>query len=174
MHDASTSELDSIFQHELASAHLDVRRHAALAAFRKLHPSNRITVEEFLAGLQLHKETWAVVSSLGIVDFAEALVGRRRPPTGSAPARRRTRISDEQKNDLKGAVLRVLAGKTGGLNRLELTSAIGAQGLLPQGVDPASLFEKLRQPLHELAAEGQLHTVGQKRRMKYHLGPGGK
>lgn len=163
---APANELDSLFQHELQSVNDDVRRQAALAAFRKLHPNNRITVEQFLAGLQCHKEMWAVVSTLGILDFTEALVSHQ-SPIAVQPQRRRTRISDDQKSNLKGAILRVLDGKASGMNRIEVTAAIIAGGMTPAGLDRAELPEKLRQPLHELVAEDKLHTVGEKRLMKY-------
>jgi hypothetical protein len=166
---APTPSLERLFESELESVHEDVRRKAALLAFRKLHPSNRVTVEEFLAGIEGHHEMWAAVSKLGIVDFAEALAGRQQEAAAS-PAHRRTRISEDQKKTLKSAIARVIEGKSGGMTRIEVTAAIIAGGLTPAGVDRAELPEKLRQPLHELVAEGKLHTVGQKRLMKYHSG----
>jgi hypothetical protein len=167
MTSAATNELDGLFQHELASVNEDLRRKAALSAFRKLHPSNRVTVEQFLAGLQHHKEMWAALSTLGILDFAEALVGRRETATAAEPTQRRTRISDDQKSALKSAILRVLEGKSSGMNRIEVTAAIIVGGLAPDGLDRAELPEKLRQPLHELVTEGKLHTTGEKRSLKY-------
>ena len=112
MNDASTTELDGLFQRELESINNDVRRAAALTAFQKLQPSNHITVEQFLTAIQRHSEMWAVVSTLGIVEFAESLLGSR-PPIDPERGRQRTRISDEQQNALKDAVLQVLDGKTG-------------------------------------------------------------
>ena len=70
-------ELDSLFEQELRAQNEDLRRMAALATFYKLHPSNRVTVEQFLVGLKQNKDIWAVVATLGVVDFAEALLGNR-------------------------------------------------------------------------------------------------
>lgn len=170
---APATDLNSRFQHELQAVHEDVRSKAALAAFHKLRPRNDVTVEQFLGGLQGHKEMWAAVGSLGIVDFAEALTGSP-SPVATEPQRRRTRINDDQKNDLKGAVLRVLEGQATGLSRIEVTAAIIVGGLSPRGIERATLPEKMRQPLHELVAEGKLYTVGEKRLMKYVMGPSGK
>lgn len=166
---AETSELDNLFAHELKSVNDDIRRKAALSAFYKLRLNNQITVEQFLNSLERHKEMWEVVGSLGILDFAEALTGHR-AQSETAPKRQRTRISDEQKNSLKEAILRVLEGKMGGLNRLEVTATLVANGLSPAGISRTELPEKLRQPLHELLAEGKLHTVGEKRLLKYVFG----
>lgn len=170
---APVNDLNSRFQNELQAVNEDVRRKAALAAFHKLRPSNRVTVEQFLGGLHTHKEMWVVVGSLGIVEFAEALAGHH-VPAPSETRRRRTRINDGQKSSLKAAILRMLEGHAAGMNRIEVTAAIIAGGLAPQGIERAALPEKVRQPLHELVAEGKLHTVGEKRLMKYVMGPSGK
>jgi hypothetical protein len=169
---APNSELDGLFQRELESVHDDVRRKAALAAFKKLLPNNRVTVEEFFTGLQRHKDIWAAVATLGINDFAAAIAGRREAMISSAaePSRRRTRLSDDQKGSLKNAILLVLEGSSGGKSRTEITAAIDAAGLSPADIARPDLAEKLRQPLHELIAENKLHTVGEKRLMKYILG----
>lgn len=166
---APQSELDGLFQRELESVHDDVRKKAALAAFRKLVPSNHVTVEQFFTGLQRHRDIWPVVASIGIADFAAVIAGKR-TPASAAPAKRRTRLSDEQKTSLKNAILLVLEGQSGGKSRTEITAAIDAGGLSPTAIDRPDLAEKLRQPLHELLAEGKLHTVGEKRLMKYLLG----
>lgn len=170
---APDADLNNRFQHEMQAVNEDVRRNAALAAFHKLRPRSDITVEQFLGGLQGHKEMWAVVGSLGIVEFARALASH--PSTAATePRRRRTRINDDQKNSLKGAILRVLEGQSAGMKRIEVTAAIIVGGLVPSGIDRATLPEKVRQPLHELVAEGKLRTVGKKRLMKYVVGPSGK
>lgn len=151
-----------------------MRRQAALAAFEKLRPGNRVTIEQFLASLQRHREMWAVASALGILDFAQAIAGGRAPSTSEPTAQPlQTRISEIQKNNLKSAILHLLDGKTG-MNHIEVTAAIIAGGLAPAGIDRPELPEKLRQPLHELVVERKLHTVGEKRRMKYLAGPGEK
>jgi hypothetical protein len=168
---APTSELDGLFQRELESVNDDVRRKAALAAFKKLLPNNRVTVEQFFSGLQRHKDIWTAVASLGVADFASILAGRREATGGDEPvSRRRTRLSDEQKSSLKNAILLVLEGSGGGKSRTEITAAIDAAGLSPADIARPDLAEKLRQPLHELLGENKLHTVGEKRLMKYILG----
>ena len=78
-------ELDSFFMRELQTVNEDVRRVAALATFHRLRPGNDITVEEFLTSLQAHEELWAVVRSLGIVEFAPALAGGGGGRSGPAP-----------------------------------------------------------------------------------------
>lgn len=166
------SELEGLFQSELQSVNADVRRKAALSAFAKLRPSNRITVEQFLDGLQRHPEMWAAVSTLGIVDFATALSNSKEAAAAPAARRRRSGFSDEQKNNLKNAILIVLKGQTRGMNRSEITSAIAEAGLTPLAIAPQELSNKLRQPLQELVVENMLHTIGERRLMKYF--PGGR
>ena len=152
----------------------DVRRVAALATFHRLRPSNDVTVEEFLTSLQAHAELWAVVSSLGIVDFAQALAGvggGSSGPTATSESGRRTRLTESQKGGLKEAIARVLADHPAGMSRTEVTAAVIAAGLIPAGIEQGDLQIKVRQPLHELVAAGQIHTVGEKRLMKYLAGP---
>lgn len=168
-------ELDSFFMRELQTVNEDVRRVAALATFHRLRPSNDITVEEFLTSLQAHEELWAVVSSLGIVEFAQALTGggggsSAGPGTASEPGRR-TRLTESQKGGLKEAIAQVLAAHPSGMSRTEVTAAVIAAGLVPAGIEQGDLQIKVRQPLHELVAAGQIHTVGEKRLMKYLAGP---
>ena len=166
-------DLNYRFLHELQAVHEDVRSPAALAAFRRLQPTNEITVGQFLGQMQGHKEMWAVVSALGIVDFAAALA--RHPVAAAVEARpRRTRINVEQKGSLKQAILRVIEDNSPGMNRSQITAALVAGALVPRGLEPTALGEKVRQPLHELIAEGKLHTVGEKRLMKYMVGPSGQ
>lgn len=172
MSTAPTSELDGLFQRELESVNDDVRRKAALAAFKKLLPNNRVTVEQFFTGLQRHKDIWSAVATIGILDFAGVIAGRQGGHSEAAPtgSKRRTRLSDEQKGSLKNAILLVLEGSSGGKSRTEITAAIDAAGLSPADIARPDLAEKLRQPLHELLGENKLHTVGEKRLMKYILG----
>jgi hypothetical protein len=168
---APTSELDGLFQRELESVHDDVRKKAALAAFKKLLPNNRVTVEQFFSGLQRHKDIWTAVATLGVTEFAAIIAGRREvAPSAVEPSKRRTRLSDDQKGSLKNAILLVLEGSSGGKSRTEITAAIDAAGLSPADIARPDLAEKLRQPLHELLGENKLHTVGEKRLMKYILG----
>jgi hypothetical protein len=168
----TTVDLNDRFLDELRAVHEDVRSQAALAAFHRLHPTNDITVGQFLGQLQGHKDMWAVVSALGIIDFAAALA--RRPASAAGQARpRRTRLNDEQKGSLKQAILQVLESHGGGMNRNEITAVLIDDGLVPPGIEPGVLGEKARQPLHELIAEGRLHTIGEKRSMRYMVGPAG-
>lgn len=164
--------IDSLFQSELASVNEDIRRKAALAAFKKLRPTSRVTVGQFLSGLQQHKEMWAAIATLSIVEFAESLLGRKQSAAAeSTPSnKKRTRLSEGQKSGLKSATLRVLEGKAGGLSRMEVSAAIVTGNLVPEGIDRAELADKLRQPLQELVVEKKLHTVGEKRLMKYLAG----
>ena len=154
--------------YELQTVNEDVRRLAALATFYRLRPSNNITVEQFLSRLQGHQELWSAVRSLGIVEFAEALAGYQAPI--AVEPQRRTRLTEDQKISLKAAILQVLAGHSPGMSRTEITAAIVSVGLTPAGIKRTDLPIKVRQPLHELVAEGKLHTVGEKRLMKYVLG----
>jgi len=167
----ASSDLNGLFEKELHTVHDDVRRKAALATLRNLRPSNRVTVEQFVASTQAHKDIWAVVSTLGIVELAEALLGQKSTPRADAPARRkRTRLSDDQKNGLKALCLRLLEANRAGLSRSALAAQIQRQGLKPAGLDDGELAGKLRIPLGELLRESKAHTVGEKRLMKYHAG----
>ncbi len=168
-----THDLETLFQKELHLQDTELRRAAALATLHRLHLNNRLTVEQFLADLQRHKDLWAVASTMGILDFVAILVGTHAAePAPEKP--RRTRLSEEQKSALKLALLRVLGGYTEGMSRADCATAVYDQGLMPSSIDPAELASKLRQPLEELVTEGKLHTVGEKRRMRYFAGPGPK
>jgi hypothetical protein len=172
MTSATTIDLNDLFLNELQAIHDDVRSQAALAAFRRLHPTNEITVGQFLDQLQGHKDMWAVVGALDVADFAAALA--RRPASAAGAAQpRRTRINEEQKSSLKQVILRVLGSHGGGMNRSEITAVLIDDGLVPPGIEPAVLGEKVRQPLAELISERKLHTVGEKRLMIYMVGPAG-
>ena len=57
-----------------------------------------------------------------------------------------------------------------GLNRADLAGQIADDVLATTGVRREELAEKLRQPLGELVADKKIHTVGEKRLMKYHAG----
>lgn len=163
-------ELDTFFLRELQTVKEDVRRLAALATFNRLRPSNDITVEQFLASLQAHEELWTVVGSLGIVEFAQGLADRPAAPRATEP-QRRSRLTEDQKVSLKAAIVRVLGGHPDGMTRTEAIAAIVSSGLTPAGLRLADLPIKVRQPLHELVAEGAIHTIGKKRLMKYLAGP---
>jgi len=162
-------ELDSFFLRELQTVNEDVRRLAALATFDRLRTSNDITVEQFLADLQAHKELWAVVGSLGIVEFAQGLAGPQAQP--ATEPQRLSRLTESQKANLKAAILRVLTAHPQGMSRTKMTAAVVSAGLTPAGIKSPDLPVKVRQPLHELVAAGEVCTVGQKRLMKYLAGP---
>lgn len=166
------NEVSRLFESELQAIDEDVRRQAALRALRQLRPSNRVTVQEFFAACQQHRDIAAVVGTLGIVDFAQMLAGRAPSAAPAEDVRKRTRLSDAQKEELKGIALRVLSAHREGLSRTDLASAVRGQGLIPAGVAEIELPEKLRIPLSELIAEGKIHTVGEKRLMKYVPGKG--
>jgi hypothetical protein len=166
-------ELDSLFEQELRAQNEDLRRMAALATFNKLHPSNRVTVEQFLNGLKQNKDIWAVVATLGVVDFAESLLGNRSGATKATKEGRpgkRTRLTDSQKTALKGAITAVLGANKDGLNRNDIARAISAEQLSSIGIERGELANKLRQPLAELVGDNKIHTVGEKRLMKYLAG----
>ena len=90
---------------------------------------------------------------MGVLDFAEALVGRR--PTESKPvkAQRRTRLSEAQKNSLKGIIVSVLSSARDGMSRSEIAENINNDLLSNVGVDRTELANKLRQPLAELVGD---------------------
>ena len=48
---------------------------------------------------------------------------------------------------------------------------MGDDVLVTIGVKRDELANKLRQPLGELVADNKIHTVGEKRLMRYHAGP---
>jgi hypothetical protein len=171
-------DVTSRFEQELQSRADDLYREAALAMLTKLHPSNKVTVEEFLSALEQHKDVWSAVSRMGVIEFAMALGGRggatedeseESVSSGSAQGKR-TRLSESQKNSLKGIVISILGGARDGYSRTDLAAQISNDLLSTVGVVREELADKLRQPLHELVAENKIHTVGEKRLMRYHNG----
>ena len=114
----------------------------------------------------------AAVLGMSVVEFGSILSGGPRAESSApmaAPAKR-TRISDAQKNSIKGAIVSVLAQHKDGLSRTEIAGQIGDNVLATIGVKRDELAAKLRQPLGELVGDKKLHTVGEKRLMKYHAG----
>ena len=172
----ATLEIDSIFEQELRSQNEDLRRQAALRTFYKLHPGNRVTVDQFINNIKGNKDIWSAVSTLGILDFAEAVLGHRpaanKVSKSDSKPHKRTRLSESQKNALKSAITGVLGGNKEGLNRNEIAKAISSDQLSAINVDRAELANKLRQPLAELVGDSKIHTVGEKRLMKYLPGSG--
>jgi len=169
-------DINSLFEQELQARHEDLRRQAAQTMFYKLHPTNKVSVEQFIAGIKQHKDVWAVVSTLGIVDFAEAILGgkARTPATPAGKPARRTRLNETQKNAIKVTIQKALGDSKDGLNRNEIAKSIANDQLAGIGVNREELANKLRQPLGELVADGKIHTVGEKRLMKYFVGAGSR
>ncbi len=169
-------DVTSLFEHELQSRAEDLYREAALSMLQKLNPSNRVTVVEFLAALEQHKDVWSAVARMGVLEFAATLMGRAAQAEESAeeaaPKAKRTRLTDAQKNSLKGIVVSLLSGAKDGMSRTDLAGQISNDLLSTVGVSREELADKLRQPLHELVAEKKIHTVGEKRLMRYHSGAG--
>jgi hypothetical protein len=176
----SNLEIGTLFEQELQALNEDLRRQAAMSMFTKLQPTNKISVEQFLQGLKQHKEVWAVVATMGIVDFADCINDGRKLREGrgrgaSAEPRaegKRTRLSEQQKQALKVIVQRVLADNKEGLNRNEIAKHISADQIASVSVERGELANKLRQPLAELVNDSKIHTVGEKRLMKYVAGSG--
>ncbi len=170
-------DVTSLFEHELQSRAEDLYREAALAMLQKLNPSNRVTVVEFLSALEQHKDVWSAVARMGVLEFASTLMGGRageaeETEEDAAPRAKRTRLTDSQKNSLKGIVVGLLSGSKDGMSRTDLAGQISNDLLSTVGVSREELADKLRQPLHELVAEKKIHTVGEKRLMRYHAGAG--
>lgn len=173
--DGPLLDVTALFEQELQASHEDMRRQAALQMFAKLRPSNRVTVEQFLEGLRQHRDVWAVVSTMGVLDFASSLMGRseavpQTPGKATGKPGKRTRLSDSQKNALMGVIVNVLAGIKDGLTRTQIAKYTNDDLLGNVGVKREELAAKLRQPLVELVAAGKIHTVGEKRLMRYYAG----
>jgi len=172
---SASLEIDSLFEQELRVQNEDLRKAAALRTFYKLHPSNRVSVDQFIISIKQNKDIWSAVSGLGILDFAEAVLGSRsatsKPGRAEAKSGKRTRLSEGQKNALKSSIVAVLGGHKDGLNRNDIAKAIPAEQLSAATLERAELANKLRQPLAELVGDGKIHTVGEKRLMKYLAGP---
>ncbi|MDW8282194.1 MAG: hypothetical protein RMK29_10805, partial [Myxococcales bacterium] len=166
---AQQLEIGTLYEQELRALNEDLRRQAALSMFSKLQPSNKISVEQFIESLRQHKEVWSVVSTMGIVDFADCINDGRRlrelarsrlAPAEPAHEGRRTRLSEQQKQALKVIIQRVLAEHREGLNRNEIAGQISLEQAAGLGIDRAEMANKLRQPLAELVSDGKIHTVG--------------
>lgn len=171
--DGAVLDITTLFEQELQTRNEDLRRQAALSLLTKLRPSGRVTVAEFLDTLQQQKDVWTAVLGMSIVDFASNLGGKSQIEATSPKQSKvkRTRISDAQKNSLKGAIVSVLSNQPDGLNRANLAGQISDDVISTIGIRREDLADKLRQPLGELVADKKIHTVGEKRLMKYHAGP---
>jgi hypothetical protein len=160
-------DISSLYEQELQASNEDLRRKAALSLFYKLHPNNKVSVEHFIGGIKQHKDVWSVVAGMGVVDFAPAA------PQSGKPVRR-TRLNENQKNNLKQVIQKTLGDSRDGLNRNEIAKSISGDQLTHIGVSRDELANKLRQPLSELVSDGKIHTVGEKRLMKYLVGGGSR
>jgi hypothetical protein len=167
-------DINSMFENELKARNEDLRRQAAESMFHKLHPSNKVSVEQFIAGIKQHRDVWAVVSTMGIVDFADAILGGKtgNPAVPGGKLARRTRLNEKQKNSIKAIIQKLLEDSKDGLSRSEIAKCIPSDPLAAIGVNLDELANKLRQPLSELLSDGKIHTVGEKRLMKYWAGRG--
>ncbi len=169
----SVFDISALFEQELKARNEDLRRQAALSMLPKLRPSARVTMAEFLDSLQQHREVWSAVLEMPAVEFGALIAGGgSRTEAAKAPAEptKRTRISDAQKNSLKGAIVSVLGNHKDGLSRTDIAGQIGDDVLATIGVKRGELANKLRQPLGELVGDNNIHSVGEKRLMRYHAG----
>ena len=168
----SVFDISALFEQELKARNEDLRRQAAMSMLSKLRPSPRVTMAEFLDSLQQQREVWSAVLEMSAVDFAALIVGGpKTEATKTAPEQtKRTRISEAQKNSLKGAIVSVLGNHKDGLSRTDIAGQIGEDVLATIGVKRDELADKLRQPLGELVDDNKIHTVGEKRLMRYHAG----
>ena len=169
----SVFDMGALFEQELQARNENLRWLAALSMLPKLRRSAWVMMAELLDSLQQHREVWSAVLEMSAVEFASLIAGgSRADATKTAPEQtKRTRISDAQKNSLKGAIVSVLGNRNDGLNRTEVAGQIGDDVLVTIGVKRDELANKLRQPLGELVADNKIHTVGEKRLMRYHAGP---
>ncbi len=171
--EGSVFDISALFEEELKARNEDLRRQAALSMLPKLRPSARVTMAEFLDSLQQHREVWSAVLEMPAVEFGALMAsGSRTESTNARPEpTKRTRISDAQKNSLKGAIVSVLGNHKDGLSRTDIAGQMGDDILATIGVKRDELADKLRQPLGELLADNKIHSVGEKRLMRYHAGP---
>ncbi len=170
--EGSVFDISALFEQELKARNEDLRRQAALSMLPKLRPSARVTMAEFLDSLQQHREVWSVVLDMPAVEFGALIAGGSRTEAMKAAPEptKRTRISDAQKNSLKGAIVAVLGNHKDGLSRTDIAGQIGDDVLATIGVKRDELASKLRQPLGELVGDNKIHSVGEKRLMRYHAG----
>ena len=114
--EGSVFDISALFEQELQTRNEDLRKQAARSMLPKLRPSARVTMVEFLDSLQQHREVWSAVLELPAVEFGALMAsGSRTESTNPAPEpTKRTRISDAQKNSLKGAIVSVLGNHKDG------------------------------------------------------------
>lgn len=139
-------ELEALFEKELRAQNEDLRKQAALSTFQKLHPSNRVSVEQFLNSLKQSKEIWGVITSMGVQDFCQSVLGTRTASVATKEEKsgRRTRLSESQKNGLKAMISSILGSHKDGLNRNDIAKAVSNEQLATVGVERGELANKLR------------------------------
>lgn len=171
--EGSLFDITTLFEQEFHARDEGLRRQAALSMPSKLRPSARATMAEFLDTLQQHKDVWSAVLSMSVVEFASNLAVRPDSETVAPPESKakRTRISDAQKNSLKGAIVSVLGNHKDGPSRPDIAAQIGDDVLATIGVNRDKLADKLRQPLGELVGDNKIHSVGEKRLLRDLAGP---
>ena len=147
----------------------DLRRQVARSAIESMRPSNRLSVGDFLTALQQDPEVWDAVASLGLMDFAGSVTGRRRSWPGLVPAKR-SRLTATQTASLKSAIVAVLMRHADGLVRRQIAQSFDEKAMKRLRLDRSTLPRKLRQPMAQLLAERKIHTVGQKRGARYFAG----
>lgn len=162
------SQMPALFSEELQTLHEDISRKAALAVLERIRFTNSTTLGDFLAEMKQRKEVWAVLNTVGIVDFAMAICGVVPGEERDEDGEPRTRISEAQKQGLKNLVLKTLSSATEGLNRKEIASRFSDSDLEALGLPRNDkLPDKLRQPLLELVREDRIRSEGEKRLLVY-------
>lgn len=160
--------MPALYSEELQTLHEDISRKAALAVLERIRFSNSTSLGDFLAEMKQRKDLWAVLNTVGIVDFAMAICGVMPGEERDADGEPRTRISEAQKQGLKNLVLKVLTATNEGLNRKDISARFGDNDLEALGLQRNDkLPDKLRQPLLELVRESRIRSEGEKRLLVY-------
>ena len=115
------------------------------------------------------------MSTMGIDDFVETIGGksvRRKSKPGKEPQPSAPPVGSAEELAQRHHHQRALECQRWPEPWQEIADNINNELLANVGVDRAELANKLRQPLGELVADNKIHTIGEKRPMKYHNGPG--
>ena len=147
------------------------QRQAAMVSVMQLRPTNGVTVESLLTALQKTPDLWAAVATMGIIDFAKAIVGSRRQEPGTPQLlEKRSRLSPVQIRTLESAIVAALEQHSNGLSRRQILQEIDAAVRQQFRSSTARPLLKLRQPLAHLMVENKIHSVGRKRAARYFVG----
>lgn len=166
-HKFEPSQMPALFSEELQTLQEDISRRAALAVLDRIRFTNATTLGDFLAEMKQRKDLWAVLTTVGVVDFAKAICGVV-PGQAEDVVEPRTRISESQKQGLKDLVLKTLQTANVGLNRKDLAARFSDNELDQLGLPRNDkLADKLRQPLLELLREKSIRSEGEKRLLVY-------